>query len=99
MLLNAKVAESYTQGETGRKLGDRFREHRRNVINKKSDSEVAAHFNQSGHKGVEDMSVCGLLHCHDIIQRKLKEQKLIAKLGTVLGKGMNIDFNFPQLLQ
>lgn len=86
-------------GETGRKLSDRFREHRRFVVTKKADNEIAFHFNQPDHDGVKDMKVCGMLYCHDITDRKLKEQKLILKLGTVLGRGLNTDFNFPHLLE
>ena len=92
-----KCGETYI-GETGRKLKDRFREHRRFVTINKADNEVAAHFNRTDHDGVHDMRVCGLLYCSDVQERKLKEQKIISKLGTVLGRGMNTDFNFPHLL-
>jgi len=85
-------------GETGRRLADRFREHRRDVINAHGDKEVALHFNQEGHRGVEDMKVMGLLLCNNLIIRKLNEQKIIARLGCVLGRGMNTEFNFPTLL-
>ena len=34
-------------GETGRRLADRFREHRRDVINGRNDLPVPAHFNPS----------------------------------------------------
>jgi hypothetical protein len=33
------------------------------------------------------------------VARKLLEGKIIAKLGCVLGRGMNTDFHFPMLLQ
>ena len=84
-------------GETGRKLGDRFREHRRNVMNGKTDSEVAAHFCSDDHS-VNDMLVSGLFFCSETIKRKLLEQKTIARLGCVLGHGLNVDFDFQQLL-
>lgn len=84
-------------GETGRKLCERFLEHRRAVINKKENNEIAFHYNSHGHT-VNDMTVCGILHCRDTITRKLKEQKFIAKLGCTLGSGLNIDFDFPELL-
>ena len=92
-IIECKKCGSLYVGETGRRLGDRFREHRRAVINKKQDSEVACHFAADGHS-IEDMSVAGVLHCHDLLTRKLKEQKLISKLGCVLGRGMNVKFNF-----
>ena len=84
-------------GETGRKLCERFREHRRDVINNAPGKEVASHFNQEDHNGVEDMGVGGLKRVDSMIMRKLEEQKIIARLGCVLGGGMNTDFNFPFL--
>ena len=36
-------------GETGRRLADHFREHRRDVINDRNDFPVTAHFNQTNH--------------------------------------------------
>ena len=36
-------------GETGRRLADRFREHRLDVLHKKNDLPVAQHFNSPGH--------------------------------------------------
>ena len=85
-------------GETGRKLKERFREHRLDVINKTRNKEVGDHFNGPNHS-VEDMSVMGLKHETGIISRKLEEQRIIGKLGCVLGGGMNTEFNFPQLLE
>ena len=41
-------------GETGRRLADRFREHRRDIINGRNDLPVPAHFNQPSHT-LEDM--------------------------------------------
>jgi hypothetical protein len=82
-------------GESGRKLAERFREHRRDVVNKTKDKEVSDHFNRADHDGVLDMTVLGLQYCDGLITRKLAEAKIIAKLGCVLGRGMNTDFNFP----
>ena len=83
-------------GETCRMLKERFREHRRNVKKKLKDNEVAQHFNSEGHK-VEDMSIMGLKYVDGIFSRKLMEQKIIGRLGCMLGGGMNTDFNFPEL--
>ena len=86
-------------GETGRALKERFREHRRNVINKVEDNEVANHYNSVGHHGCEDMMVYGLKRKTGTFHRRLEEQIIIARLGCVLGMdGLNIDFNFPQML-
>lgn len=85
-------------GETSRKLKDRFREHRRNVLNKVQDNEVAQHFNAQGHD-VHDMSIMGLKYVDGTFTRKLEEQRIIGKLGCVLGGGLNTDFNFPELTE
>jgi len=85
-------------GETCRRLGDRFVEHRRNVINENEDNEVACHFNQTDHHGIDDMLVMGLKYQPGTFTRKLEEQRIIGRLGCVLGQGMNVDFNFPELL-
>ena len=50
-------------------------------------SEVAGHFSADDHS-VDDMSISGVMYCRDIKTRKLKEQKLISKLGCVLGRGI-----------
>ena len=43
-------------GDTGRRLADWFREHRRDVINGRNDLPVLAHFNQDNHT-LEDLKV------------------------------------------
>ena len=66
-------------GETGRRLGDRFREHLRDVeINDKDASKpVARHFNLPNHSQ-KHMAVCGLsLHLGNTESRKNIEQKFI----------------------
>ena len=73
-------------GETGRRLGDRFREHLRDVeINYKDASKpVARHFNLPNHPQ-KHMAVCGL-SLHDLgntESRKNIEQKFIFQIGTL----------------
>ena len=66
-------------GESGRKLGDRFREHLLDVKNKGSDlsKPVDRHFNLPGHSH-EHMEICGInLHLGNNETRKRKEQRLI----------------------
>ena len=46
-------------GETGRRLTDRFREHRKDVINGRNDLPVPAYFNQTNH-ALEDLKVAVL---------------------------------------
>ena len=71
-------------GETGRRLGDRFREHLRDVeINDKDASKpVTRHFNLPNHSQ-KHMAVCGLsLHLGNTESRKNIEQKFIFQIGT-----------------
>ena len=46
-------------GETDRRLADRFREHRKDVISKRNDLPVPDHFNQENHT-LEDLKVAVL---------------------------------------
>ena len=77
-------------GETGRRLADRFREHRRDVINGRNDLPVPAHFNQANHT-LEDIKVAvlkaGLANQE---YRRTQETLLICKYGTVAPSGLNL---------
>ena len=73
-------------GETGRRLGDRFREHLRDVeINDKDASKpVARHFNLPNHSQ-KQMAVSGLsLHLGNTESRKNIERKFIFQIGTLV---------------
>ena len=66
-------------GETGRRLGDRFREHLLDVKNNSQDfsKPVARHFNQPGHSN-NNMNIFGLsLHQGNTESSKCTEQRLI----------------------
>ena len=68
-------------GETGRRLGDRFREHLRDVEkdNKNASKPVARHFKLPNHSK-QHMAVCGLsLHQGSTESCKTLEQKFIFK--------------------
>ena len=79
----------YYVGETGRRLGDRFREHLSDIKNKRdAKSDVAKHFNLNSHT-IEDVNVCGLLYCNNTTERKQKEMNLIRNLGTLKPLGLN----------
>ena len=83
-------------GESGHKLGDRFREHLLDVKNKGSDlsKPVARHFNLLGHSH-KHMEICGIyLHLGKNETRKRKEQRLIFKHGTLAPNGINERFSF-----
>ena len=82
-------------GETGRRLGDRFREHLRDVEkdDKNASKPVARHFNLPNHSK-QHMVVCGLsLHQGSTESRK-KEQKFIFQIGTLNPHGINERFSF-----
>ncbi len=95
--IECKKCGSLYIGETGRRLADRFREHRNNVLKDRKDNEVAGHFNQDGHC-VGDMQVYDVRHIRDVNSRKLAEQKIISQLGCFLGSGMNVDFNYMECM-
>ena len=84
-------------GETGRRLADRFREHRRDIINGRNDLPVPAHFNQPNHT-LEDIKVAvlkaGLANQE---HRKKQEMRLIFKYGTVGSRGLNQDLSFTRI--
>ena len=78
-------------GETGRRLGDRFREHLRDVEkdDKNASKPVARHFNLPNHS-MQHMTVCGLsLHQGKTEGRKTLEQKFIFQIGTLNPHGIN----------
>ena len=83
-------------GETGRRLGDRFREHLRDVEkdDKNASKPVARHFNLPNHF-MQHMAVCGLsLHQGNTESRKTLEQKFIFQIGTLNPDGINERFSF-----
>ena len=73
-------------GETGRRLGDRFREHLRDVERNDKDASkpVARHFNLPNHSK-QHMAVCGLsLHLGSSESRKTLEQNLSSKSAPLI---------------
>ena len=82
--------------ETGRRLGDRFREHLRDVEKDDKDASkpVALHFNLPNHSK-EHMSICGLsLHQGTTDSRKNLEQRFIFQIGTLNPHGIKERFSF-----
>eukprot|EP00061_Rhincodon_typus_P002263 g17023.t1 len=67
-------------GETKRKFGHRFVEHLRTVRHKQQHLPVTNHFNSPYHS-LDDMSILGLLQCHNNTTQKLEEKHLIFRLG------------------
>ena len=83
-------------GETGRRLGDRFREHLRDVERNDKDASktVARHFNLPNHSS-QHMTICGLsLHQGNTESRKNLEQTFIFQTGTLNPHGINERFSF-----
>ena len=83
-------------GETGTRLGERFREHLRDVDKNDKDASkpVARHFNLPNHSK-KHMAICGLpLHLGTTESRKNLEQKFIFQIGTLNPHGVNERFSF-----
>ena len=83
-------------GETGRRLGDRFREHLRDVERNVKDASksVARHFHLLSHSK-QHIAVCGLsLHLGSSESRKTLQQKFIFQIGTLNPYGINERFSF-----
>ena len=83
-------------GETGRRLGDRFREHLRDVEKDDKDAlkPVAWHFNLPNHSK-EHMSISGLsLQQGTTDSRKNLEQRFVFQIGTLNPHGINERFSF-----
>ena len=90
-------------GETGRALCERFRQHRREVINeldKPSNNNkfkpVTQHFTSNGHTE-HDMLVGAICHVSSKKDRFTREQQIIAQVGAYRGEAMNIDFRYLDL--
>jgi hypothetical protein len=78
-------------GETKRRLADRFTEHLRSIRLHQPGLPIANHF-QNHRK--EDISVTIVSKCSGNDQeRKLVEQRIIYKLGTLNPNGLNVSFN------
>ena len=74
----------------GRRLGDRFREHFRDVERNDKDASkpVARHLNLPNHSK-QHMAVCGLsLHLGSSESHKTIEQKFIFEIGTLHPQGI-----------
>ena len=78
-------------GETGRRIGDRFREHLRDVEcnDKDASKPVARHFYLPNHS-TQNIAKCGLsMHQGNTESRKNLEQKFIFQLGSLNPHGIN----------
>ena len=81
-------------GETGRRFGDRIRDHLYDVRKNDLTKPVSRHFNLPNHS-LSDFIVFGLfLVSGNNDCRKTKEMRLIHRLGTHNPNGMNERFNY-----
>ena len=81
-------------GETGRRLGDRIRDHIRDIGLNDVNKPVSRHFNSANHN-ISHMIVFGLCVISGANDdRKTKEMRLIHSLGTQQPLGMNERFSF-----
>ena len=83
-------------GETGRRLGDRFRDHLGDVEGNDEDASkpVARQFNLPNHSK-RHMAVCGLsLHLGNSETRKTLLQKFIFSISTLNPQRINERFKF-----
>eukprot|EP00061_Rhincodon_typus_P000407 g11614.t1 len=74
-------------GEFKLRFGDHFVEHLHSVRTQQLHLPVANHFNSRSHSS-DDMSFLGLLQCHNNAIRRLQEQHLIFRLGTLQPNGI-----------
>ena len=84
LLHNMHFMQKVCIGETGRRLGDRFREHLRDVERNDKDAfkPVTRHFNLPNHSS-QHMTICGLsLHQGNTESRKNLEKKLVFQINT-----------------
>ena len=89
-------SKEYYIGEKGRRLGDLFQEHLRNVERSDRDTfkSVARHFNLPNHSK-QQMAICGLsLHLGSTEGLKTLEQKFISQIGTRNPHAINEHFSF-----
>jgi hypothetical protein len=75
-------------GETGQKLAERFSSHLSNIGRNVNTSDVAQHFNSQGHS-IDDIVITGLLNAPEKTSRRIKEAKIIRKLGSLYPNGLN----------
>ena len=94
--ITCTLCKKLNTGETGKRLGDRFREHLRDVKidDKDASKPVARHFNLPNHSK-EHMSICGLsLHQGTTDSRKNLEKRFIFQIGTLNLHDINERFSF-----
>ena len=98
--ITCALCKKIYSGETGRRLGNRFREHLRGVERNDKDASkpVARHFNLPNHSS-QHMTICGLSpHQGNTESRKNLEQKFTFQIGTLDLHSSNERFSLIQLI-
>ena len=96
LLHNTTFCKTIYIGETGRRLGNRFREHLRDVERNDKDASkpVARHFNLTNLSSLH-MTICvRSLHQGNTESRKNLEQKFIFQIGSLYPHSINERFSF-----
>ena len=92
-LIRCRACGKVYIGETGRRLGDRFREHLRSTRLTDTDLPVGRHFASSGHS-VKDISVSVIRSgFQSTLERRRFEAKAIFQHWTLHPEGLNTDFS------
>eukprot|EP00061_Rhincodon_typus_P001198 g14019.t1 len=87
----ASVAPNVASSTSVRPSRDHFVEHLHSVRDKRPHLPVTNHFNSLSHS-LDEMSILGLLQCHNDTTQKLEDQHLIFHLRSLQPNGLNVDF-------
>ena len=83
-------------GETGRRLGDRYREHPRSTRLPDSDRPVGRHFVSLGHRTQETLVSVIRSGFRDDTDGRSFEARMILRHRTLHPNGLNVDFGFME---
>ena len=86
-------------GETGRRLGDRFREHLRSTRQTNNDLPVGRHFASPRHACTDKLVSVIRSGFRDTQDRRRFEARMIFKHKTLHPGGLNTDFTFLETLK
>ena len=92
--IKCRICNKLFIGETGRRLGDRFREHLRSTRLSGTDLPVGRHFTSPGYS-IGDMLVSVIRSgFRSPTERRSFEARMIFRHRTLQPAGLNVDFNF-----
>ena len=91
-LIKCRTCNKVYIGETGRRLGDRFREHLRSTRHANADLPAGRHFASPGHASTDMLVSVIQSGFRDTPNRRLFEARMIFKHETLHPGGLNTDF-------